>query len=163
MSEQPLWLPDMLVLDGEWGDTLAALYALFTRDFKETRLVLDGCRVIYDKTVRPGDLYEDGFWHLISRDSSCGRLPDYRRAERLPWCAPSIRNYLDSSAVRYWTSMERNGRYRTYLWLEKLDYVVVLERKTKRLPHIMFLVTAFHVDGASSRNRLYRKYNGSVK
>lgn len=53
---------------------------------------------------------------------------------------------------------EGDGRVRTYLWLEQYDYVVILERKAKRLGTAAFLVTAFHIDGAQRREGLERKF-----
>ena len=47
---------------------------------------------------------------------------------------------------------------RIYLWLEQYEYVIILERKAKRLGMVAFLVTAFHVDGPQRREGLERKY-----
>lgn len=105
-----------------------------------------------------GEKYEEAFRHLITRDDAeHGRIPDFRRAERLPWCAPVLTHSGDPSVTswRYW---EGTRGVRQYLWLYQHDYVVVLEPRPHRGGIVLFLVTAYHVDGESSRRTLRRKY-----
>src|SRR5574337_402263 len=93
MPDSPSFLPQMLNLDGEWTATLERLYAVFSRDFKETKTHHKGLRVIYNGLIRPdGQGKEEGFWHVVSRDnkSTGERLPDYPRAKRLPWAKPMM-------------------------------------------------------------------------
>lgn len=157
MSAAPLWLPAMIVVEGVWEEALARLYACFEDDFKRGRPRLEHRRVLWDTRILPGDRYEEGFWHLITRDDrAAGRIPDFRRAERLPWCAPAIWNCRDV-AVKMWDYCER-GRLRCYVWIERVDYVVVLEKRVRCFGAVAYLVTAFHVDGDSSRRSLERKY-----
>lgn len=155
----PDWLPPMLDLHGEWDAMLHTLYRVFTRDFKTGALHLGQDRVRYDGRVLAGETYEECFWHLVTRkDQSSGeRLPDFRRAERLPWCAPILRNVNDP-AVTFWHYREGDGRIRTYAWLVSGDYVVILERKPQRIGQVAFLITAYHIDGPSQRRNLQRRY-----
>jgi len=151
----PAWLPDPFVISGDWARDLANLYEIFQADFKRRRCNFRGKRIIFDGRVLEG-AYEEGFWHLITKtdQGTRERLFDGRRAECLPWCRPVLCNCEDGE-VKVWNWKEGNGKIRTYVWLESLDYVVILECKG----NICFLLTAHHVDGNSTRRKLEKKYD----
>lgn len=153
----PDWLPPMLDLNGDWNTVVHELYAVFTRDFTRGALNVAGEPVWYDRKMVDG--YEACFWHLITRNNqqTGDRQPDFRRAERLPWCAAILRNANDP-AVMFWRYREGSGSIRTYAWLEEGDYVVVLERKPMKIGPVAFMITAYHIDGASRRRNLRRRY-----
>jgi len=163
MSELPPWLPAIISVNGEWEDVLCRLYHVFASDFKRSGCMFQERPVWWDRRVLPGERYEEGFWHLITRDDSRTkqRLFDPRRAERLPWCAPTLRNSQDIR-VRVWDYEEGGGSIRTYVWLQNWDYVIVLEKKRARVGEVAFLVTAYHVDGESQKRSLRRKYEKRV-
>lgn len=156
--QRPSWLPDMVSVDGEWNQVLVTLYAIFENDIKRTRPIFQNNPVWWDRRVLPGEQYEEGFWHLVSKRDweTNDRLFDPRRAERLPWCGPTIRNSYDTE-VKVWDYREARGA-RTYVWLEHWDYVIILEKKQQRIGAVAFLITAFHVDGDSTRRKLRSKY-----
>lgn len=152
------WLPPMLTLSGTWEEIVSSLYAIFEEDFKQAKPKFQHYAVWWDQRVLAGQVYEEGFWHLISRDdkSTGERVPDFRRAERLPWCAPTI-THSDDNAIKVWDYRESSGQLRTYVWLEDRDYCIILEKlKRLALPAAM-LITAFHVDGPSRRKSLRNK------
>lgn len=156
----PAWLPPMISVEGDWRDIVIRLYQAFERDFKKGQPSFEGRPVWWNRRILSGETYEEGFWHLITRDdrTTGERLPDFRRAERLPWCTPTIRNDQDPG-VKVWDYEEGSGKIRTYLWLESLDYVVILEKQRKgKKREAAFLVTAFHLDGESTRRSMRRKY-----
>lgn len=159
MTTIPDWLPPMLTLSGTWDKIVSSLYAIFERDFKQGKPKFQHYMVWWDQRVLSGQHYEEGFWHLISRDdkSSGGRIPDFRRAERLPWCAPVITRSNDS-AINVWNYQESRGEIRTYVWLENWDYCVILEKLRQHAKAVAMLVTAFHVDGPSQRRSLRNKF-----
>lgn len=159
MSTAPFWLPQVVNVNGEPNVVFALLYGIFEADFRGGILRFQTMPVWWDRRVIDPP-YEEGFWHLITRkDYGTGqRLLDFRRAERLPWCGPTITNCSDG-CVRVWDYAEDDRRIRTYVWLEPCDYVVILERKKMRqVGSVAFLVTAFHVDGKQKREDLERKY-----
>jgi len=160
MTKPPNWLPPVISVNGEWNEVLARLYEIFKRDFKETQRTLDGKLVWWDKRILASDQYEEGLWHLISRiERKTGeRFFDPRRAERLPWCGPIISNANDG-CVKVWDFKEATGRLRTYVWLDDWDYVIILEKREQRKGQILFLITAFYVDGDSKRRNLRSKFN----
>ena len=152
------WLPPMLTLSGTWEEIVSSLYAMFEKDFKQTKPKFQIYVIWWDQRVLAGQYYEEGFWHLISRDdkSTGERLPDFCRAERLPWCAPTI-VHSDDSAVIVWDYREGRGQLRTYLWLEDGDYCIILEKLKQPTQPAAMLITAFHVDGPSQKRSLRNK------
>jgi len=153
--EQPAWLPALLDTDGVWEEVISRLYRVFEKDF-----ILDQCHfndrlIIWDQRKLVGK-YDEGFWHLITKlDNSIGdRFLDTPRARRLPWCKPTIENSTDNF-IKVWEFLESSGRVKTYIWLENFDYLVIVQERR----NVFFLVTAFHVDGDASRNRLKSKYD----
>lgn len=162
MPDSPSFLPPMLNLDGEWATVLERLYAVFSRDFKETKAHHRGLRVIYNGAVLPDGLgKEEGFWHVMSRkDKTTGeRLPDYPRAKRLPWAKPIVES-PERSEIKVWQYREgsSDSGIRTYLWLEKYDYLLILQKKK----NVYYWVTAFYVDFEGKRAELRRKYEQRV-
>lgn len=151
MSE-PLWLPDLELLedyDGNWNAYIEALYDIFRTDFIKNKpnfrgknLRLKRHPVIQDK--------EATFWHLTSEGSKEeDRTPDFRRCERIRWPAPTIDNSEDS-VIKVWAE-PRGNSLRVHLWFENEGYLVVLDdRKDYILPW-----TAFYIEREHQR----RKYN----
>jgi len=158
MTVEPDWLPSMLTLPGTWDKIVSDLYAIFDKDFKQGKPKFQHYMVWWNQRVSSGQHYEEGFYHLISRvDKNSGeRIPDFRRAERLPWCAPII-TYSNDSAVKVWDYLEGQGQLRTYVWLEYGDYCIILEKLRHHVQAVAMLVTAFHVDGPSRRRSLRNK------
>ena len=157
---RPGWLPPLLQCNGVWQQVLESLYEIFGRDFVQGRPGWRGKRLWWDRRVLPGERFEEGFWHLISRkDPGSGeRMADYRRAERLCWCRPVI-EHSEDSIIKCWDSDSEGKRVRSYLWIEPEDYVVVLEQRTE---DVVFLITAYHLDGESSRRKLRRSYENRL-
>jgi hypothetical protein len=158
MTTTPQWLPEIICVDGEWQEVCSMLYNIFQNDFHKIERRYEDRLLWWDRRILNGR-YEEGFWHLITKDDlhTKERLFEPRRAERLPWCGPTISNYCDC-AVKAWDYKEHSKRIRTYLWLEPLDYVIILEKRNVGKREIAFLITAYHVDGESTRRSLRRKF-----
>lgn len=152
----PTWLPDLHVLTGIEDADMASLWGVFYADFVTGHPRVEGWNVAWDKQPLPGTVYHRGFVHLITRDSEMagGRRLDDFRAERLPWCRAMFNNCTCTSILK-WDYREGSGRIHTYIWLQDEDYVVVLWRKNAGY---FALVTAYHVDGPSTRKKLHSKY-----
>lgn len=163
MMEKPHWLPSIVNVDGEWNDVLSMLYGIFERDIKQAKRFIQGKPVWWNRQILEDGQYEEGFWHLISKDDqkTKERLFDPRRAERLPWCGPTISS-SDDSAVKVWDFKEASGRVRTYVWLEDWDYVLILEKRPQKIGEIAFLITAFYVNGDSKKRDLRKKLENKV-
>lgn len=158
---RPSWLPEIVSVNGEWNDVVTRLYAIFDSDIKRGNRNFRGLPVWWDRRILPDQKYEEGFWHLISKDycNAADRLFDPRRAERLPWCGPTITNSHDP-VVTVWDYRETSGRVRTYVWLENWDYLIILEKRQQRRGLIAFLITAYFVEGDSTKRKLRRKLAG---
>ncbi len=158
MSLGPAWLPQLHDTDGNWAEVCGRLFEVFSRDFYGAAPAFQGRKVLWD-TRREDGKYDECFWHLITKtDPASGdRLVDTARAKRIAWSAAIIRNSADA-AVSCWDSKEA-GKLRTYLWLKAMDFVVVLE---KRKSDRCVLVTAYVVEGDSSRRKLQRSYDRRV-
>ena len=158
---KPDWLPDVAPLTGPVDQVVRQLYALFHRDVVRGALEFRHVQVWWDRRPREvfGLTYEEAFWHLVSREDEVTghRELDPPRAERLPWCAPTVRNCKDR-AVRTWDYVRPDGRTSTYIWLSDLDYVVVMRRRPHRSGDVYFLVTAYHIDGPGARRWFESSY-----
>ena len=155
MSDPPEWLPEPLGYNdfgGDWNKFLAAVYSIFERDFKQSKLNYGGLPVSYDSEIENGK--EAAFWHVTtSTDASTQeRVPDLRRCERISWLRPII-EHSDDKALKVWREERRRG-IRIHLWLEEFDHVVVL----KEGPRAIALVTAFCVDSNHMRRNLKKRW-----
>jgi hypothetical protein len=131
---------------------------VFERDFKQGKPIFEGKPVWWDRKILPGDLYEEGFWHLVQKSEKTvgGRVLDLCRAERLSWCIPVL-NHANDTAIKHFDYAESTGRVRTYLWLVEGDYRVVLEQRIASFGEIMFLVSAHCIEYEHTRKDMQRK------
>ena len=158
MSDRPYWLPDLMCVDGEWSKVLEELYQIFRKDIKEGALTLGGCPIWWDRVILPSEKYEEGFWHLITRqEPGEERLFDTRRAERLPWIRAIILNSKDP-LIKFWEEKRTSRKIRLYLWLEAFNYVVCLEKREQRVGKVYFLLTGYFVSEGTAKKfaRIYR-------
>lgn len=167
MNPRPDWLPEMESADGDISAVVGRLYAVFHRDVVMGRPRLRQTELWWDR--RPtnvfGFRFEEGFWHLVSRDyevwTAAGREWrrdfDPPRAQRLPWFAPTVQ-HADSTGVLVWDYLEADGKVNTYVWLSDWDYLILLRKRPQRRGDVYFLKTAYHVDGPATKTKLHRKY-----
>ena len=151
---KPSWLPEALVYNdfkGDWDKFLTTVYQIFERDFKNSKPTYQALPVNYDARIEDGK--EAVFWHLICRDDyrTKKRELDLRRCERIPWPRPIIEHPSDL-AISTWKS-ERQRETRVLIWMEALDYLVVLAER----PRSVILVTAFCTDIKSHKEKLIKE------
>lgn len=159
MNGAPNWLPPLIQVS-PWNEAVVEqLYAVFRRDFVRSQPQYMGQVVwFFPEKERGRELL---FWHLTEREDPPGsgnRFADFRRCERLCW-ARAVLDHCDDPAVKAWDYEEGNGDVHTYLWLETLDYVVVMKRYRDGRRR---LVTAYWIDYESKRRTLRRKYAGRL-
>jgi hypothetical protein len=163
---QPPWLPTPLSLDGTWEAVLRVLTIAYNVGFQPGRVFCGSKPVWWDRKTDSNGI-ENNFWHLVSKqDDTVGdRVIDYPRAKRLNWCVPVIRNYNDPLVTDF-DYPEANGDICKYLWLKNEDYVVILRHQERRFRRtttdILFLLTAYNVDGNSKRRSLSRKFSKRI-
>lgn len=156
----PHWLPDLTSVNGSWDEARGQLYAVFSADFIHGSPRFRNLPVRHDARRLNGDQFEERFWHLVTvTDRQTGdRLIDPPRAKRLKWCRATI-DYAESAEVVEFDYEEGTGEVRRYLWLTECDYLVVLAKRSKGgHDAAFFLITAFYLDGPSSRRRIQRKF-----
>ena len=155
-------LPPKLELDGAYDRLIRRLYAVFRKDFIESRPVFRGLPVVFDDRRIDSD-YAEGFWHLITRKDGGDRLLDYKRAKRLPWLRPLIELGPDPD-ILLWEEDEldrRRGQMRRkhFIWYENGSYLIIL----KEIPGRYFLATDFHITGQREHDRYMKQYLGQKK
>jgi len=148
---RPSWLPDALRysdFDGDWEKFLTTVYQTFEHDFKKSRPRYRGFPISYDSKIEDGK--EVVFWHLTSQydKKTRNREMDLRRCERIPWPSPIIKHSQDKQ-LSAWKN-KRGKEIRILLWLESMDYLVVL----KESRNTVILLTAYCTDRDHTRNKL---------
>jgi hypothetical protein len=155
MSQLPSFIPSKLNLSGDWNKDVPVLYNVFKHDFIGKNILFKNLKLIYDKRLTH-DNKEECFWHLVTADhQSSTYIPDYKRAERLPWAKPIIDNY-QKVEIKAWDYREGSSNVRIYLWLENYDYAVILEKQTRKRSNLIVLITAFYVETWKKRDLLRR-------
>ncbi len=154
------FLPEELELPLGWSeDSIGKIYEKFYNDFVCGSVTYSGKPVKVSMKKGPKDML-NVFWHIITKEDkkSGDRLVDFARLKRIFWIKEIILN-PDHPDVLNWEYEEKPGKIRVYLWVKERDYVVVLEKKTNSY----FLVTAFNIEGESTRRRLRKKYKKGQK
>lgn len=154
MTSHPDWLPPLFQMS-PWNEAvMEALYALFRRDFIEIPANYRGAEIwFFPEKERGKELI---FWHLVEREDKAisERLPDFRRAERLPWARPML-DHLDAPEILDWDYEEGDGTVHTYVWLKDFDYLIVMKKYRDGRRR---LITAYYVDYENTRRKLLKKF-----
>lgn len=148
--------PNKLDLDGAFDDVINRLYSVFKTDIKSSHIRFNNMPIIFDDRY-VDSIYEEGFWHLITRDDNQSRLIDYKRAKRLPWIKPIILHHNIQEILKWEEiAIDKRGQKvnKTYLWYRQGKYMVIL----KEIPKRYFLTTAFYVNGQRNDFYYYNKY-----
>lgn len=158
MNRKPDWLPDMISVDPWTGSIFDELYQVFRQDFLVTQPIYKNQRVWIFPDKNKGK--EDIFWHLTSQENRrmSDRVPSPDRCKRLPW----IRSVIENSyrpEVKNWDYEEGDGTIKTYLWVEALDYLVILKKYQDGGRR---LITAFCVGYKNTRHKLEKKYQNRL-
>jgi hypothetical protein len=154
----PIWLPQMMDLSSWTNECFDVLYDVFERDFVNSPASYRGNKVWFFPETEAGK--PSIFWHLTSReDKATGeRLPDFRRAERLPWSRPMLDNAEDP-AILAWDYQEDDGAIKTYVWLRDHDFVVIMKKmadKSRRL------ITSFWLEYGNTKRKMMKKYENRI-
>lgn len=169
-DKPPSWLPAFVCVSPWRSVTYEVLYDIFRTDFLITKPAFEGHAV----TIPPDQ--EDGkekiFWHLTTKDCPEGRLPDLRRAERLPWIRPTVEStrsrpeeitvfsYEEKRSRKSSRSGRGSGGVRIYIWFPSQGYVIVL-KKLGNGNHM--LITAYYMEREHNQEKIQRKHSGRIK
>lgn len=160
MSNPPSWLPEPLNYDdfgGKWDKFLTSVYGIFERDFKYSRPIFKEHPIIYNSTLVAGK--EEAFWHITSSSDivTGNREPNMRRCERIGWIK-SIIEHANDEYVKMWEN-KRGSSIHILLWLEELDYMVILRERRNRA----VLLSAIYVDQNRRRRNLRKEWEQWTK
>ena len=137
-----LQLPDKITLEeygGDFSSYLEAVYAIFRRDFVDSRPVFEGTRLGLKKHPFI-DGKEYTFYHFThDGDIEKERLPNLRRLERISFPRPMIDNSTHPF-LKVWRN-KRGTNERILIFHEDESYLIVLEdRGDFILPWTAYLV-----------------------
>jgi len=163
MSTTARWLPPIIDSSeyADWDKFLEEIYRIFKRDFLEgDTLSYRSAPVIINSDLERGK--EKTFWHLTHRTEKGKKwgkrkIRDVSRAERLPWIRPVIANSGEKDILDF-DFFEGQGTVRSYLWLKKWNFVVILESQNQSY----LLVTAYHLDHNRQVQQLEDKFNHRI-
>jgi hypothetical protein len=160
MVNLPDWLPPTTKLSGVFDRDIANLYEIYSNYFITTDCFLGEQKVFFDRKVNKSDK-EEGFWHLVTRkDSKSGeRLFENKRAERLIWSLPLIKN-CQSDEVTVFEFLHKQKK-RTFVWLKDHDYLMIFQ--PYKNGNATLLVTAYHIDGSSNRRWIEQQFDNRIK
>lgn len=156
MTDEPDWLPPLVLFNdygGDWQSYLDAIYDYFKQDFVDSKPVFQGRRLgLKRHPLTHGK--EATFWHLIQEGAAEeDRTPDFRRCERIRWPRPIIEHDAEN-AIKVWSN-QRKGEQRICLWFEQESYLVILADRGKYiLPWTAYLVEQPH-----RQRKLQREYD----
>lgn len=153
-------LPDLIELadfNGNFKQYLEAVYALFKRDFIDSKPVFQGTRLGLKKhPVYDGK--EATFWHMTSEgENEENRNPDLRRLERIQWPSPMI-NDSTHFYLRVWEN-KRGSKHNILIFHEGEGYLVILRKvKDYLLPW-----TAYLISDMPRKRKLIKEYDAYIK
>ena len=155
MDNRYLQLPDIITLEeygGDFSSYLEAVYAIFRRDFVDSRPVFEGTRLGLKKHPFI-DGKEYTFYHFThDGDIEKERLPNLRRLERISFPRPMIDNSTHPF-LKVWRN-KRGTNERILIFHEDESYLIVLEdRGDFILPW-----TAYLVEYKNRRIKLMEEY-----
>lgn len=155
------WLPPLMLFDdydGNWDRYLTAIYAVFKKDFVDSKPGFPGKRFAL-KRYPIQDGKEATFWHMTSEGTvEENRRPDFRKCERIRWPRPIIESLLMSGRVVSWKN-KRKRDVRILIALPDFSYLVVLSDRKE----YVLLWTAYPVERDHLRRKLRNEYDAWIR
>lgn len=157
---RPVWLPGLVELDtyeGDWGEYIEVVYQFFVEQFVDNQPLFNGKTVAFKRHPEEDNKVYT-FGHCTSSDEKTieERVPDLRRCERIRWIRPIIENCHDPS-IKIWKN-KRKRETRVLLWLEEMDYVVILTERN----NYYILWTTYITDRSHTREKFRKEYEDYV-
>ncbi len=130
-------------------------YKIFVNDFIDNPVVINGKKIKIapvNSRIKEFNEYNESFVHVITRDTSKGRIYNADRANRIHWIKPILEN-SESKSILYFKWIDENNVCKEHFWFFKRDFIVVL----KPISSDLMLVTAFCVD-KDEKEKFYEKF-----
>lgn len=155
-----LQMPPLILLDeydGDFGRYLEAVYAIFKRDFVDSRPSLQNKRFALKKyPLEFGK--EHTFYHITHEGhDEESRTPDMRRMERVAFPRVMIDN-IQNSKLKVWVKRINNAD-RIHILHEEERYIVVLESH----PEYILLWTAYYIEYNHTLRKKISEYENYIK
>jgi len=154
MTSKPDWLPDLILYEnygGNWDDFLNDIYEYYLEDFVRNKPTFMNQELSVKRHPKIRGK-EATFWHIVSEGKDESEIPNIRRCEAIRWPKAIIENY-PNSLIKFWKNT-RKGEERICLWLESLNYLVIL---AERRDYILFW-TAYCITRKHRREKLQKEY-----
>lgn len=158
LSLKPIYGEEELIKEFN-NEQIDVFYDIFTNDFVTNSVLIDGRKIKIAPTnskVEEFKEYNETFHHIITRDTSHGRIYTADRANRIHWIKPILENSKDK-AILYYKWKDDKNVCKEHFWFFKRDFMVVL----KPLSTDVMIVTAFCVD-ADEKATYFERYKDYV-
>ena len=153
-------LPELIELTqfgGDFDRYLEAVYEFFKRDFIDRKPVFRGTRL----GLKKYPLYQEKeatFWHMTSEgEQEDGRIPDFRRMERIQWPATMI-NQSEHPYLKVWENT-RGAKTNILIFHDAENYLVVLRKANDYI----IPWTAYLIEHQPRKNKLMKEYEDYKK
>lgn len=139
-------------------------YNIYKKEIVDSILNFKGKKVITrEYPIEDGKV--QSFFHIISEQNKNGlkiRLYKNERVKFIPYISEIIKNYYkcencieSCSKIKVWSAPYKNKIYRTKLYLEDEDYIIILEERKE----YYLLISAYVVDRLDRKEDLLKEYN----
>lgn len=146
-------LPDLFQFHGDWNTYIEQLYEIYLEEIVRGNITFRGLPV-RSQYRPPTDGKGYGFWHIISDGpQEEDRLPDFRRCERIKWISWIVRMADSDNRIKWWEN-KRGRDTHVVLWLEALDFAVILAKRKK----YYLLKTAYNVTKPHRKATFLKEY-----
>jgi hypothetical protein len=163
LSLKPIF-PEEKLQKGFNKEQIDAFYEIFTSEFIDNTLIIKGKKIkiaSFNSKVEEFKAYNETFYHIVTRETSHGRIYTAERANRIHWIKPILEN-ADSKSIHYYKWKDDKNICKEHFWFFKKDFMVVL----KTISTDLMIVTAFCVDKDEQsiyyeRYKNYKEGNGT--
>ena len=164
MSSLPTWLQPIVSLQDFGGDPekyIEHLFSIFEKDFIKSTPRFKGKKVLFDKKDDNGR--PQAFVHITTEENRKTKTRELclRRCERIGWIKPMLENHQDPE-VLVWEkeqSTRKRTAKRTYLFLEKEDFLIILQE----IKWGHYLITAIYVDNPNQKAKHLKAHKKFTK
>lgn len=153
-------MPPLILLedfDGDFSQYIEAVYAIFKRDFVDSKPNWEGKRFALKKyPMEYGK--EHTFYHITHEgDEEENRKPDLRRMERIAFPRVMI-DYVSHPILKVWQNI-RGDKHNILILHEEEKYLIVLRDHGD----YVLLWTAYYIEYSNRMRRLVKEYEGFIK
>lgn len=155
-----LIMPPLMLLedfDGDFSQYMEAVYAIFKRDFVDSKPNWEGKRFALKKYPMEFGK-EHTFYHITHEgDEEENRKPDLRRMERIAFPRVMI-DHVSHPILKVWQNI-RGDKHNILILHEEEKYLIVLREHED----YVLLWTAYYIEYSNRMRRLVKEYEEFIK